>query len=174
MATSAAVNPAGTGTKVAAVTRHSIAPGASAAVRLRFTNRDPFASGGSAAGEMFGKDFDEVFAQRIAEADEFYAARISPQLSPDAQSVQRQALAGMLLSKQSYHYDVRIWLEGDPMCPPPRRSERRGATTIGNIFTTPTSFPCPTSGSIPGTPRGIWRFTPLRCRWWIRISPRNN
>jgi hypothetical protein len=122
----AAVNPAGTGTKVAAVTRHSIAPGASAAVRLRFTNRDPFASGGSAAGEMFGKDFDEVFAQRIAEADEFYAARISPQLSPDAQSVQRQALAGMLLSKQSYHYDVRIWLEGDPMCPPPPPERKTG------------------------------------------------
>jgi hypothetical protein len=123
---SAAVNPAGTGTKVAAVTRHSIAPGASAAVRLRFTNRDPFASGETPAGEMFGKDFDEVFAQRIAEADEFYAARISTQLSPDAQSVERQALAGMLLSKQSYHYDVRIWLDGDPMCPPPPPERKTG------------------------------------------------
>jgi hypothetical protein len=123
----AAVNPAGTGTKVAALSRHSVAPGASATVRLRFTNRDPTAANAETeAGKMFGKEFDEVFALRIAEADEFYAARISPQLSPDAQSVQRQALAGMLLSKQSYHYDVRTWLDGDPPTPPPPPERKKG------------------------------------------------
>ena len=123
---SAAVNPAGTGTKVAALTRHSIAPGASASVRLRFTNRDPTKSAGPKSGKMFGKDFDEVFAHRIAEADEFYAERISPELTPDARSVQRQALAGMLLTKQSYHYEVRTWLDGDPAYSPPPQQRKRG------------------------------------------------
>jgi hypothetical protein len=122
----AAVNPAETGTKVAALTRHMIAPGASVSTRLRFTNLDPAANDGTATGKVFGKEFDDVFARRIAEADEFYAARISPQHSPDARSVQRQALAGMLLSKQSYHYDVRTWLEGDPASPPPPPERKYG------------------------------------------------
>jgi hypothetical protein len=117
-----AVNPAGTGTKAAALTRHTIAPGASAAVRLRFTNVDPATS----AAPRFGEDFDAVFARRIAEAGEFFAERISQDLSPDAQSVQRQALAGMLLSKQSYHYEVRTWLEGDPSGPPPPPEREHG------------------------------------------------
>jgi mannosylglycerate hydrolase MGH1-like protein/glycosyl hydrolase family 63 len=118
----AAVNPDGTGTKVASLTRHTIAPGASETVRLRFTNRDPAAS----SAKVFGKDFDGVFAQRIAEADEFYAARISQQQSPAAQGVQRQALAGMLLSKQSYHYEVLTWLDGDPAYPPPPPERKKG------------------------------------------------
>jgi hypothetical protein len=122
----AAVNPAGTGTKVAALSRHTIAPGASVTLRLRFTNRDPAANSGAAAGKMFGKEFDDLFARRIAEADEFYATRISPQHSPDARGVQRQALAGMLLSKQSYHYDVGTWLEGDPAYPPPPQERKKG------------------------------------------------
>jgi hypothetical protein len=68
--------------------------------------------------------FDEVFALRLSEADQFYSKRMPKGLSNDAQSVQRQAFAGMLWSKQFYHYDISSWLSGDPAGPQPP-SERR-------------------------------------------------
>src|SRR5262249_11328814 len=55
----------------------------------------------------------------IAEADEFYATVIPAELDEDARNVMRQAFAGVLWSKQYYHYDVREWLSGDPDQPPP-------------------------------------------------------
>ncbi len=113
------VNPAHIGTKAAAHYALNLAPGASAALRLRFTDQAP-------KGEVFGSAFEALFSQRIAEADEFYARRNRPGLSDDARNVQRQAFAGMLWSKQFYHYDVRTWLEGDPKQPPPPPERRRG------------------------------------------------
>ncbi len=115
-----AVNPAEAGTKAAALYRLNIAPGERAAVRLRFTPQQP-------APEMLNKSFATAFSQRIAEADDFYAKVIPQDLSPDARNLQRQALAGMLWSKQFYHYDVRVWLEGDPgqITPPPERKQGR-------------------------------------------------
>src|SRR2546427_3553565 len=107
-----AVNPAAVGTKAAARYRMTLAAGQSVAVRLRLANTP-------IPGRTFGKDFDVVFAQRLGEADEFYATVIPKQLSDDAKSVMRQAFAGLLWSKQFYHYYVRRWLEGDPACPPP-------------------------------------------------------
>ncbi len=117
-----AVNPANTGTKFAALTQHTIPPGASVTLRLRLTDQDPAA----VRAAPFGPEFEKIFAQRISEADEFYASRIRPELSEDARSVQRQAFAGMLLSKQSYHYDVRTWLQGDPAGPAPPPERKRG------------------------------------------------
>src|SRR5207244_1906979 len=102
-----AVNPAAVGTKAAARYRMTLAAGQSVAVRLRLANTP-------IPGRTFGKDFDVVFAQRLGEADEFYATVIPKQLSDDAKSVMRQAFAGLLWSKQFYHYYVRRWLEGDP------------------------------------------------------------
>jgi hypothetical protein len=67
----------------------------------------------------FGKDFDAIFAQRIREADEFYGTVTPAHLTADAKNVMRQAFAGLLWSKQFYHYDVRTWLGGDPAGPPP-------------------------------------------------------
>ena len=67
-----------------------------------------------------------IVAARQREADEFYATVIPERLGEDARSVMRQALAGMLWSKQWYHYDVRRWLEGDPGQPPPPPERRRG------------------------------------------------
>jgi hypothetical protein len=106
------VNPDAVGTKVAAHRRLVLAPGESATLRLRLTNTP-------IPGTPFGREFEAGFAQRIAEADEFYATVIPKALSADARSVMRQALAGLLWSKQFYHYHVRRWLEGDPACPPP-------------------------------------------------------
>ena len=72
-------------------------------------------------------DFDAVFASRIAEADAFYAELQAGIVSADARLVQRQALAGMLWSKQFYYYDVARWLDGDETQPkpPPERLNGR-------------------------------------------------
>ena len=62
----------------------------------------------------FGTGFDHLFDLRQKEADDFYASRVPKDISEDARSVMRQALSGMLWSKQFYHYDVLTWLSGDP------------------------------------------------------------
>src|SRR6266571_4813111 len=114
-----AVNPEQTGTKAAAHYRFEIAPGGSACIRLRLTDREPISG-------MLGKKFETTFSERITEADEFYAKRISGSASDDARSVQRQAFAGMLWSKQFYHYDLRTWLKGDPAEPAPPDGHQSG------------------------------------------------
>ena len=98
-----AVNPAKTGTKVAAHYRQTIASGKSVTVRLRLT----------AIGETkpFGPEFDAIFASRLKEADEFYKSVTPPSVSADAASVMRQAIAGMLWSKQFFFFDGDSWLE---------------------------------------------------------------
>jgi hypothetical protein len=120
-----AVNPALTGTKAAAHYAVEIAAGASWSVKLRFASRN-LAANGDKAGKIFGEAFDETFATRIREADEFYAQRSGGVLSADAQSVQRQAFAGLLWGKQSYHYEVKRWLDGDSTQPAPDLARREG------------------------------------------------
>ena len=102
------LNPEQTGTKVAAHYRLTVGPGECRTIRLRLSDVAPTeATQGNVNGVgPFGGRFDEVFRARRAEADEFYAAVIPPSLDADAANVMRQALAGMLWSKQFYHYDV--------------------------------------------------------------------
>jgi hypothetical protein len=119
-----AVNPAQTGTKVAANYSLSVAPGASQSVRLRLTRIAP-----AKGGKPFA-DFDAVFEERLAEADAFYATITPPavQADPDRASVMRQALAGMLWTKQYFYYDVDTWLEEHhvgPWSPPEQRRRVR-------------------------------------------------
>lgn len=114
-----AVNPARTGTKAAADYNLLLQPGASASIRMRLTNEEP-------APSMLGAGFDSIFQQRIREADEFFAQRASESVSDDCRSVQRQAFAGLLWNKQSYHYDVGRWLKGDPAMPPPPSERLHG------------------------------------------------
>jgi hypothetical protein len=114
----AAVNPAETGTKCAARYATTIPAGDRLLVQLRLTDTplaDPFDAG-----------FDETFRERIDEADAFYAGVIPKRLSDDATNVMRQAFAGLLWSKQFYHYDVRQWLLGDPGQPAPPEERRNG------------------------------------------------
>jgi hypothetical protein len=106
---SATVNPELTGTKAAFHYRLEVGPAESSVVELRLRDTP----GG------LGDDFDRVMAAREAEADEFYAALTPAGASADEALVLRQALSGMLWSKQFYHYDVERWLEGDPASPPP-------------------------------------------------------
>jgi hypothetical protein len=114
-----AVNPAGVGTKAALRYRLAIPAGATATLRLRLTDAAP-------PDGPFGRGFERTFAERRKEADEFYATVIPGHLSADARSVMRQAFAGVLWSKQFYHYDVGRWLEGDPAFPAPPPSRQRG------------------------------------------------
>jgi Mannosylglycerate hydrolase MGH1-like glycoside hydrolase domain/Glycosyl hydrolase family 63 C-terminal domain len=131
----AAVNPEKTGTKASALYRLRIAPRASVTVRLRLTDREPKVMRMSAPRlvladapktELLGAGFESVFSSRCSEADEFYACRLPKGLSEDARNVQRQAFAGLLWSKQFYHFDLRTWLKGDPAGPPPPEGRKKG------------------------------------------------
>jgi hypothetical protein len=121
----AAVNPDMKGTKAAAHFSTEIAPGQCWTLKCLLMDRNP-ADDRKPAQEFFGAGFDAVFTNRQKEADEFYAKRICEDCSDDARLVQRQAFAGLLWSKQSYHYDVRRWLAGDSTQPAPDPARLEG------------------------------------------------
>lgn len=102
----AAVNPEKQGTKVAAHYQVNVGAGQTTVVRLRLSQ-----SSSGQAGQSFGKDFDAVFADRLREADEFYRSVTPPSVSEDAANVMRQAVAGMLWSKQFFFFDGDNWLD---------------------------------------------------------------
>ena len=93
-----------------------MAAGQTQTIRLRLTLR-------TEASRLI-HDIDGVFAERMAEADEFYSFA-HPSALPDGARTERQASAGLLWSRQFYHYVQREWLEGDPASPRLRRSEER-------------------------------------------------
>ena len=113
-----AVNPDSTGTKAAARYHFTSQPGETVTVQLRLAARP---DGKPMKNPL--ADFDETLKQRSDEANEFYDVVLPDKLSADEKLVARQALAGMLWSKQYYHYVVTDWLEGDPgqPSPPPQR-----------------------------------------------------
>jgi Glycosyl hydrolase family 63 C-terminal domain len=103
------VNPDETGTKAAFHYVLEAEPGATVTVELRLADEP----------KGVGRGFAQTFAAREAEADEFYAELTPAHAGAEEAMVLRQALAGMLWSKQFFHYDLRRWLEGDPAGPPP-------------------------------------------------------
>ncbi|MFO1042507.1 MAG: glucosidase [Planctomycetaceae bacterium] len=122
-----AVNPAEQGTKVAVHFRRTVPAGESTVIRLCLSDVAPPIS--AATGLTVGPfaEFDTVLQSRRSEADEFYAAVIPASLNADQKNVMRQALAGMLWSKQFYHYDVDKWLEergSDPFNPSRKAAPR--------------------------------------------------
>ena len=109
----AAVNPEGSGTKAAAQYRLNVPAGGSLVVRLRLADQPLAASAVAAAA------FDAIVEARRNEADAFFAALAPPTLNDDERLVMRQALAGMLWSKQHYFFDLEAWLAGhgaSPLC----------------------------------------------------------
>ena len=114
------------GTKAAFRYRLDVGPGETAIVRVRLrrTHRrgSPWA------------DFDEIAAEREREADEFYGDLTPAEASADEALVLRQALAGMLWSKQLYAYDVARWLDGDPGQPTPPESRLHGRNSNWRTF----------------------------------------
>jgi hypothetical protein len=81
--------------------------------------------GEESSGDIFS-DFQEVFVARKAEADEFYDAIAPANLTSEHRAIHRQALSGLLWTKQFYHYIIREWLAGDPANPPPPASRLDG------------------------------------------------
>jgi hypothetical protein len=117
-----AINPAGIGTKAAADYALRVPAGGTAVVRLRLSDH----SVDRLPGGPFGATFEQMFARRRREADEFFAEVIPGELGADGQQVMRQSLAGVLWSKQYYHYVVRYWLQGDLTQPVPPASRLTG------------------------------------------------
>jgi hypothetical protein len=101
-----AVNPDKKGTKVAAHYQMKVGAGQTKVIRLRLSSSSP-----GQKAKPFGKQFDEVFAERLREADEFYKSVTPPSVSEDAAKVMRQAIAGMLWSKQFFFFDGDNWLD---------------------------------------------------------------
>ncbi|MDQ6787612.1 MAG: glucosidase [Acidobacteriota bacterium] len=124
-----AVNSENTGTKAAAHYVFDIAPQSSETIYLRLFNSQTANGNPQTAFETRGdfiKDCEEIFVERIKEAEEFYQEIIPQNLSDDAKNVMRQSLAGMLWSKQFYHYVVKTWLEGDGKFAPPPKERLKG------------------------------------------------
>ncbi len=115
----ASVNPAQSGTKAAARYDRTVPAGETVTLQLRLS-----ALVGDHPLEAPFADFDANIAQRRDETDAFYNAIHSGRLSPDAQLIYRQALAGLLWSKQYYHFVVTDWLQGDPAEPVPPQQRR--------------------------------------------------
>jgi hypothetical protein len=118
----ATVNPGQAGTKCAFWYTLTVRPQETATIRLRLRPKRI-----SGTTPTFGQAFDLILAKRKAEADEFYQALTPEGASADEASVMRQAFAGLLWSKQFYHYNVAAWLDGDPAqpAPPPERELNR-------------------------------------------------
>ncbi len=107
-----AINPDQVGTKMATYYHLRVPAQGSVTVRLRLCNT-------ANLSDPFGPEFDQIWRDRLQEADDFYRYLIPETLDPDLKQIQRQAFAGMLWSKQYYHYVVDQWLSGDQQGPKP-------------------------------------------------------
>ncbi len=135
-----AVNPDRRGTKCGVHLPTSIPDGGEAVFRLRLSaarHETPFA------------DFDECFSARQKECDEFYEELHKGQTNQDARLVQRQALAGMIWSKQYYEYDVRLWLKGDAAGSPPAAGRLHGRNSDWPHFNSAAIFSMPDKWEYP-------------------------
>ncbi len=115
-----AVNPKEIGTKAAAFYKLSIPPGESVELRLRLSSES------ERPESPMGPEFEETFALRHREANEFYDSIIADSLTEEEKNVQRQAYAGLLWGKQFYHFSVKDWLRGDPDVQDPPESRLSG------------------------------------------------
>ena len=116
----AAVTPEREGTKAAFLYRLEVPGGESAVLRLRLTSER------EAPARPFGSDLEKIFGDRQREADEFFDSVLPKAEAEEERRVARQAYAGLLHSKQFYHYVVNEWLEGDPTQPAPPADRREG------------------------------------------------
>ncbi len=137
-----AVNRGDVGTKAATLYRRTVQPGESQVIKLRLSND-------GSLKDALGAHFDTVFEHRIREADAFYQ-RISPfEMTSELRNIQRQAFAGLLWSKQYYHYVVDHWLEGDKLQPKPPASRKHGRNSewshvaTGDVLSMPDKWEYP-------------------------------
>jgi hypothetical protein len=134
------INPDAIGTKASVHYDDYIPPLGKKEYRLRFTNTNP---------DKPFEDFDAIFKQRIEEADEFYAPIQKGVKDEKLKSIQRQAYAGMLWTKQWYYYNVFEWLKGDPSTPRPDANRKEGRNSAwkhmytSNILSMPDKWEYP-------------------------------
>ena len=160
-----AVNPAKTGSKSAAHYILDVPAEGSKIVRLRLSPKPK--------ADAFEK-FDEILTARLADANEFYE-RITPKaLSEDERRVHRQALAGMLWSKQYYYFDLDKWLDEHGAHPLMGTGEGTARNSEWYHMFNSDVISMPDKWEYPGTRRGTWHSTQSHSRWWISISPRTN
>ncbi len=112
-----AVNTSGKGTKASFVLEANVPASSSVTTHLRLC---------TTYHSDFFQEFDDLFHQRIAEADEFYKAMHDGIPDAERRNIHRQAIAGMLWSKQFYYYDVGKWIKGDEGLPEPPHERRTG------------------------------------------------
>ncbi|MCO8121856.1 glucosidase [Stieleria sp. TO1_6] len=127
------VNPAQRGTKCAAYGLDLVMPGKTKTIRMRLSHvQEPIITdrcNGNVenySAAAFDESFDEVFDQRRQEADEYFATRIPESVPACRQPIMRQAYAGLLWTKQFYHYVVATWLDGDPSGPTGSETRKLG------------------------------------------------
>jgi hypothetical protein len=124
-----AVDPGRTGTKAAALYRLEVPAGGEAVLRCRLY------AAAEAPRQPFGPAFERLFEQRRRETREHEDAILPASLPGEERRVVRQAHAGLLWSKQFFHYVVRDWLDGDPAQPPAPESRRQGRNgDWGHLF----------------------------------------
>jgi hypothetical protein len=123
-----AVNPALEGTKCCARYRLTIPAGGSEVLELRLHDA------AERQTEPFGTGFDQLFALRQQEADVFFEHRSPAGITDDEKRVLRQGRAGLLHSKQFYHYDVAAWLDGDPSQPKPPETRTRNKEWRNHLY----------------------------------------
>lgn len=157
-----AVNPAQTGTKAGALYELTIPAGQSMTVRIRLTK-----SGMASMGSPW-VDFDAILAQRRSEADEFFAGLQHAITDADARLVQRQAFAGMLWGKQFFHYDIPLWLQGDPTQPPPPPARKHGRNAGWKHLNNADVISMPDKWEYPWFAAWDWAF---HCVTLVEIDP---
>jgi len=152
-----AINPRLTGTKAAAHYLLEIPAGQSREVRLRISEK------GEISDEQFGKVFENTFAARKVEADEFYSSITPPNISEDVRNVVRQAFAGMLWSKQYHYVDLQRWIEEHELF------EHHGAPTHNTGWVHLVNddiISLPDKWEYPWYAAWISPFIPTHCRWF--------
>ena len=120
------VNPKQKGTKMSAHYDLNIPPNGKEIVYLRLSGQESAKNHSFASHDEFIAECEAIFKKRIEEADEFYEGVIPETLNDDAKNVMRQSLAGMVWSKQFYHYEVKKWLDGDETFPQPPEERKHG------------------------------------------------
>lgn len=134
-----AVNPAMQGSKAGVVYDLKIPAGETHTLHLALVQDSEAPS---------TEETDQIFKKRIAEADEFYD-NITPGLSKELRTIQRQAFAGLLWCKQYYHFDVNLWLNGDPLQPPPPPERLKGRNRAWRHFLAAEILSIPDSWEYP-------------------------
>ncbi|MGH7144091.1 MAG: MGH1-like glycoside hydrolase domain-containing protein, partial [Planctomycetota bacterium] len=136
----AAVNSETRGTKAAGWIRRTIPAGGQFVLRAYLDGGNPLPG---------FKAFDQVLADRRREADEFYAFVQKDMPSDDARAVHRQALAGMIWSKQFYGYEITRWLDGDPAQVPPPEERKHGRNWEWSHFNSASVISMPDTWEYP-------------------------